>query len=194
MQVIGLTGSAGTGKSTIAEMVRSHYIPCWDADAVVHQLMSVSEELIHDIATLFPEVYQQGVIQRPLLRHIVFTHPPLLQKLEDLIYPHLYPIAQEFIAEQKASHSLCFLDVPLLFEANWQGLCTKVIVTVAPLSVEMVRLQQRGLTEEEIAGILARQWSTERKAALADYSIDTGGSQQQTLQQLIVILGEITSA
>jgi dephospho-CoA kinase len=101
MQVIGLTGSAGTGKSTIADMIRAREIPCWDADAAVHQLMNESEELIHDIATLFPEVYQQGVIQRPLLRALVFTQSPLLQKLEDLIYPRVYPLARDFIVSQQ---------------------------------------------------------------------------------------------
>jgi dephospho-CoA kinase len=90
--------------------------------------------------------------------------------------------------------SLCFLDVPLLFEAGWQVLCTKVIVAVAPFVVEEARLRQRGLTDGEIAGMLARQWPTARKTALADYCIDTSGSKQQTLQQLIAILGEIANA
>jgi len=195
MQVIGLTGSAGTGKSTVGRMLQAQGIAVWDADAAVHQLMVESEDLIRAIAVLFPEAYQQGMIQRPLLRQIVFTHPDLLQQLENLIYPHLYPLAEEFISSQKTSgQSLCGLEVPLLFEVGWQKLCTIVIVTVVPLSVEKERLQKRGLSEEEITGMLARQWSTERKAALADYSINTTGSKEETLQQLMKILEKIRYA
>lgn len=195
MQVIGLTGSAGTGKSTIAAMLRAQGIPVWDADEAVHQLMMESEGLIQAIATLFPEAYQKGMIQRPLLRQIVFTNPDLLQQLENLIYPYLYPLAEEFIRFQKTSNqSLCCLEVPLLFEVGWQKLCTTVIVTVVPLSVEKERLQKRGLTEAEITGMLARQWTTERKVVLADYCINTNGPKEVTLQQLVGVLERITRA
>jgi dephospho-CoA kinase len=176
-------------------MLKARGIPVWDADAAVHQLMEESEELIQAITTLFPEVYHQGMIQRPLLRQIVFTHLDLLQQLETLIYPHLYPLVIEFISLQKAKTlPLCCLEIPLLFETGWQKLCTHVIVTVVPLFVEKERLRRRGLTEEEITGMLTRQWSTERKVALADYCIDTNGPKETTLQQLLKILEKIAHA
>ena len=75
MNILGLTGSIGMGKSTAALMLRHLGIPVHDADKVVHNLMSSCGKLISCVDKVFPGVAYSGGINRRLLGQMVFLIP-----------------------------------------------------------------------------------------------------------------------
>jgi dephospho-CoA kinase len=190
MQVIGITGSAGTGKSTISRQLRlALKVPVWDADQTVRELYQKNSIVIKSIKQVFPSVVKKGLIDLSLLRKNSFSRPDTLETLEKIIYPHLRQDVQEFISQQyKEKRAICVLDIPLLFEKGWNVFCCKTIVLWCDKNVQKERLRKRGLKDFQIENILKNQLSMEEKIKLADYSISSNSSKYHMFQQLRSII------
>ena len=84
MIILGLTGSIGMGKTTAANAFRHLRVPVYDADHVVHNLMSKDGAAVDDVLKVFPEVAKDGYVDRTALRSIVLVDEIKLQKLEKI--------------------------------------------------------------------------------------------------------------
>ncbi|SOB80455.1 dephospho-CoA kinase [Sphingomonas guangdongensis] len=171
--VLGLTGSIGMGKSTVARMFAEEGLPVFDADATVHQLQGPGGALVAAIEARFPDTTGPAGVNRTALAEAVFGDPVARAALEAIVHPAVAAERARFLTDH-ATAPLVVLDVPLLFEAGgWQSV-DEIAVVSASAEVQRARVLARdGMTEERFARILAAQLPDAEKRARADYVIAT---------------------
>lgn len=191
MIVVGLTGSIGMGKSTVAEYLRRRGTPVLDADKLVHDLYR--GDAVPLIEAVFPGTTRDGVVNRELLGKAVLGAKSELEKLEAIIHPLVRDAEWAFLDKQQTLGSeLAVLEIPLLFETGAADLFDAIIVVSAPAAVQRERVLARpGMTAEKLDSIAARQWTDAQKTAKADFVVDTGLPFEDTAAQIDVALDAI---
>ncbi len=180
MIVIGLTGSIGMGKSTVADMFEAEGVPVFDADAVVHRLQGPGGALVGPIGAAFPGTAGPQGVDRPALGRAVFDDAGALARLEAIVHPAVFEERQAFLARHAEAVAVV-LDIPLLFEKGGAEAVDLVVVVSAPAAVQRARVLARpGMTAERLDHILALQVPDAEKRARADIVIDTGGAPEST--------------
>ncbi|HEX9963691.1 MAG TPA: dephospho-CoA kinase [Allosphingosinicella sp.] len=188
MIVLGLTGSIGMGKSTVAKMFADDGVPVFDADAAVHRLQGPEGALVEEIEAHFPGITGPEGVNRGGLAERVLGEPEALRRLEALVHPAVELERQAFLVEN-ASAPVVLLDIPLLFEAGGAEQVDRIAVVSAPAEVQRERVLARpGMTAEKFERILERQLPDEEKRARADFVIPTGGSLEETRRAVRRIL------
>ncbi|MFT4074812.1 MAG: dephospho-CoA kinase [Asticcacaulis sp.] len=173
---LGLTGSIGMGKSTIAAMFTDEGVPVWDADLAVHGLYADSEPLKVKLVETFGDVLTDGVVDRVKLSAALKGEAANFDALNALVHPALAEDRLAFFARHKAA-ALVVVDIPLLYEVGADSYLDKVLVVSAPADVQAARVLARaGMTEAKFEAILARQMPDAEKRARADFVIDTSKS------------------
>jgi len=173
MIVLGLTGSIGMGKSTTANLFAEAGVPVYDADAAVHRLYE--GEAVAAIEAAFPGTTENGKVDRNKLSARVVHDPAAMQKLEDIVHPMLGASRQKFLQEAEQSGApVAVVDVPLLFETGGEKRVDAVVVVTTTPEVQRERILARpNMTEEKLAGILARQMPDAEKRKRAHFVVDT---------------------
>ena len=192
--ILGLTGSIGMGKSTVAAMFAEAGVPVFDADAVVHRLQGPEGELVAAIEAHFPGTTTEEGVDRSALAERVLAAPEALQNLEGLIHPAVARERKAFLAHHREA-PLVVLDIPLLFEKGGASAVDKIAVASAPAEVQCRRVLARpGMTPSKLAAILALQLPDEEKRRRADFVIPTGGSLDETRASVRRIIACLTGA
>ena len=180
MVILGLTGSIGMGKSTVAAMFADEGVPVFDADAAVHRLQGPGGGVVAAIAAAFPGTTGADGVDRPALGQAVLGDPAALARLEAIVHPAVATERAAFLADH-ATAPLVLLDVPLLFETGGERHCDRVAVVSAGEAVQRARVLARpGMTPARLDAILARQLPDAQKRARADIVIPTDGSLDDT--------------
>lgn len=193
MILIGLTGSIGMGKSTVAQMFAGAGAPVYDADAAVHQLYAKGGAAVGPVGEAFPDAVVEGAIDRERLSKRVLNNPEALQTLESIVHPLVGGAQMAFLQNAAAAGADCVvLDIPLLFEKGGEKRVNVTVVVSAPADVQRARVLARpGMTPEKFEAILAKQTPDAEKRARADYVIDTGVSLEETRAQVRAVLDAI---
>ena len=192
MITLGLTGSIGMGKSTVAKMFADEGVPMFDADAAVHRLQGPEGALVEAIEAEFPGTTGPEGVNRGALAERVLGEPAALRRLEALVHPAVAREREAFLAEHESA-PLVVLDIPLLFEAGGSEQVDRIAVVSAPFEVQRQRVLARpGMTPEKFERILARQLPDAEKRARADFVISTGGSKDETRRAVRRILACLT--
>ena len=174
MIVIGLTGSIGMGKSTVAAMFRSHGVPVFDADAAVRLSQGPGGRALGAIEARFPGTTHAGGLDRLKLGQRVFGDAAALGDLERILHPLVGSQQARFMARHRARAAVV-LDVPLLFEKGGWRSCDLTVVVSAPARVQRARVLARpGMTAAKFAAILKTQMPDAAKRRRADVVIETG--------------------
>lgn len=174
---VGLTGGIATGKSTVAQFI-SKYYPVIDADQIVFEMQQkggAALELIvaHWGANILTD---DGALDRAKLAKIIFSDANERHKLDELLGPLIRLEIERQIAKHQAD-ALIFVDIPLLYEKNYQALLDEIWVVYLPESIQLDRLMKRNhLSEVAAKERIATQLSIEKKAKLADVLIDNSQS------------------
>lgn len=180
MILLGLTGSIGMGKSTVAAMFRAAGVPVFDADAAVHRLQGPEGVLLPAIEAAFPGTTGAKGVDRIALGKAVFGDRAALRRLERIVHPAVAQARQTFVRRHRA-HRIVVDDVPLLFETRSGRRVDAIVVVSAPLWMQRRRVLARpGMTTEKFAAIRARQTSDTAKRRGADFIIQTGVTRAQT--------------
>lgn len=196
MKIIGLTGSIGMGKSTVATMIAELGVPVFDADAAVHELYQPGGAAVPLVEAAFPGVTCEGAIDRTLLSAQLQADPKRFAQLNAIVHPLVMQARMEFLSRaQSQGAPLVVLDVPLLFEGGGENSVDAVIVVSAPEDIQRARVLARpGMSEAKFADILARQTPDAEKRARADYVINTGQSLDETRADVAAVLDAIREA
>jgi dephospho-CoA kinase len=177
---LGLTGSIGMGKSTVASMFAEEGVPVFDADAVVHRLQGPGGALIEEIERAFPGTAGAAGVDRPLMAARVLGDAAALARLEAIVHPAVAAERAAFLETHRAA-PVVLLDIPLLFEKGGWSEVDKIAVVSAPAEVQRARVLARpGMSEARFEQILNLQMPDEEKRARADFVIPTGGSLEET--------------
>lgn len=186
--IIGLTGSIGMGKSTVAAMFERAGVPVFDADAQVRAMQGPGGELVDAIEAAFPgSTGPHGVI-REALGSQVFADKDKLARLESIVHPAVARKRAQFL-KQNAQAPLVLFDIPLLFERGGHEAVDTVVVVSAPADMQRERVLARpGMTPEKFEHILGLQTPDAEKRERADHIIDTGSSLSETEKQVIALV------
>ena len=176
MYILGLTGSIGMGKTTVADTFRHLGIRVYDADANVHKLLGPGGAAVEAVREVFPSSAKEDYVDRTKLGSIVFSDKISLIKLEAILHPMLNAIEYEFLRQSsKAGERLAVLDIPLLFEVGLEKCCDGVAVVSAPEYLQRRRVLSRpGMSEERYLQVKKTQLSNQYKVKKADFLIQTG--------------------
>ncbi len=176
MVILGLTGSIGMGKTTVAAMFRRLGVPVHDADAAVHDLTAKGGAAVGAVAKAFPGVVVQGAVDRQALGRRVFGDAKALKRLEAILHPMVRACERRFLAAQARRRApLVVLDIPLLYETGGEERCDAVVVVSAPRFLQAARVLDRpGMNPGKLAAILGRQVPDAAKRRRADFVVATG--------------------
>lgn len=185
---LGLTGSIGMGKSTVAAMFADLGVPVFDADAAVHRLQGPGGALVAAIGAAFPGTTGTGGVDRTALGAAVLGDDRAMRRLEGIVHPAVGIERAAFLATHRDTPLLVF-DVPLLFETGGEARVDRVAVVSAPAGIQRARVLARpGMTAPRFEAILARQLPDAEKRARADHVIDTGTSPAATRAQVAALV------
>jgi dephospho-CoA kinase len=182
--VIGLTGSIGMGKSTVAARLRALSIPVFDADGEVHKLYE--GDAVPLIEAAFPGTTAGGRVERGERAAALLAKPEDFARLEAIVHPLVLAAERKFLnAAADAGAPMAVLEVPLLLETRGQERVDAVIVTSAPPELQRERVLARpGMGEARLAQVLNRQMSDAEKRSIADFVVNTGGTFADTDAQV----------
>lgn len=192
--ILGLTGSIGMGKSTVAQMLRDLGVPVFDADAAVHELQGPGGALLPAIEAAFPGTTGPQGVDRPKLGAAVFGDREKLARLEAIVHPAVAAMRRDFL-NSNADQLLVVFDIPLLYEKGGaQGLDVVAVVSAPPEMQRERVLARPGMTVEKFEQILSLQVPDAEKRERADFVIDTGKSLDETREQVAGIVAALDSA
>ena len=191
--ILGLTGSIGMGKSTVAQMFEELGVPVFDADAEVRILQGPGGSLLPEIEAAFPGSTSAAGVHRDKLGEHVFGDPEALARLEAIVHPAVRLVRNDFLANHSGEKIVVF-DIPLLYEKDAGGNLHAVVVVSAPASDQRERVLARpGMSEAKFEHILGLQMPDAEKRARADYVIDTGTTMQETRDQVETLIAGLRS-
>ncbi|MBF0478546.1 MAG: dephospho-CoA kinase [Candidatus Omnitrophica bacterium] len=184
MFVIGVTGSLGTGKSTVAALLAELGGDILDADKMARQTLHRRGSCFKAVVGLLgAEILRDGTIDRKKVAGIVFNDPKKLTALEKIIHPAVGRVIREKIKAAQKSTKVFILDVPLLFEAGIDKICDLVVVVAAKKDIQVTRaMKSLRISEEEAKLRAAAQMPLTEKIRRADVKIYNN----QTINQLRV--------
>ena len=193
MQILGLTGSIGMGKSTIAGMFRERGIAVFDADAEVHRLYA--GEAVSRIEAAFPGTTADGRVDRARLAAVLANNAERFRILEKIVHPLVRKGEQDFLRAAAArGDKVAVLEIPLLLETELDAQVDAVVVVSAPGHLQRARVLERpGMTDERLDALLERQMPDSMKRHRADFVVDTGGTLADSEAQVDAILSALRS-
>ena len=187
-KIIGLTGSIGMGKSTVASMFAEAGIPVFDADAEVRAMQGPGGELLPAIEAAFPGSTGPEGVDRDRLGHQVFADKAALARLEAIVHPAVAAKRAAFLEEHHSKPAVVF-DIPLLFERGGHEAVDTIVVVSAPEDVQRARVLARpGMTPQKFEHIFSLQLHDSEKRERADHVIDTGTTLDETRAQVAALI------
>lgn len=171
---IALVGNIASGKTSVEAYLVELGYNVLDTDLVCHELLQSSEAVKEAFCDY--DVFENGGISREKLGKLIFTDQELKNQLENLLYPDLIEKIRTFF-EEKSNENLCFVAIPLLFEAGMENLFDKIVFIYCDDEIRMKRLILRNNYTEEYAKIrMDSQLSQEEKVLKSDFVLKNEGS------------------
>ena len=193
MLLVGVTGSIGIGKSTVAQMFKEHGYGVYNADDTVHYIYENDEEVIEKVERQFPGSTKDGVVNRLALRDILNKDPDKFRDLEQIVHPvtRKYQIIyiKKLIEEGKMG---CVLDIPLLFETGGEKYVdVSVVVTASEATQQSRVVLERKVPLEIFNAIKDQQMPDRDKLKKADYIISTDNNIEDTKSEVKEVAAKI---
>lgn len=203
--VVGLTGGIGSGKSTVADMLRRLGATIIDADRIVHELQAPGRPMLAILAREFGDAIldESGALDRKALGAIVFGDKQARIRLGLIVHPEVgLEMLRQTNAARTAGAPLAVADIPLLYEGRREGRDTAgmlgvegVILAWVPVEVQIERTMARdACTRDQALARIRAQVPIDEKRDLAEHIVDNTGSLAETQRQVDAIYRELTSA
>jgi dephospho-CoA kinase len=203
VKLIGLTGGVGSGKSTVATMLRELGAVVVDADEASHAVYEPGTPGFEAVVGEFGDYYvSDGHIDRQRLGELIFKDAASRRRLNAIVHP----LVRDWMAARTAEAveqgaDVVVQDVPLLFENGLEKLFSSVVLVYVPEAVQLERLiapttatfRARGFTPERARAVIATQVPIEEKRRRAQNIIDNSGSLEQTRKQVEELWAKLVS-
>ena len=194
MNLIGLTGGIGMGKSTAAQWLLGHGLPVVDTDQLARDVVEPGQPALVEILRAFGTdlAGPDGRLRRDELARRVFADADARRQLESITHPRIRAAWGERVAAWRAEKQpRGVVVIPLLYETEAAPLFDTIVCVACSAATQRERLRARGWTEEQLNQRIAAQWPVERKMALAHYVVWTEGDLEVHAGQLERILRRI---
>ena len=183
--IVGVTGSFGSGKSTVCAMMKELGAHVIDADRLAHLCLREDHPAYAKIVERFGKevMTRGGRLSRRKLAGVIFSDGCARRALNKIVHPRVVRMMRDKIARAREEVVVC--DVPLLLEAGLEGMVDMVVVVKAKEGIQVARLRRRsGSSDEEIRERIGAQMPLADKERLADFIIDNSYSRVQTRKQV----------
>lgn len=193
--VLGITGGIGSGKSCVSRLLASYcLVPFVDVDQCCRNLLDINEPGWLALRSEFGDAFlqQNGAVDRAVLRQRIFNEVETRRRIDSL----LHPLAREAMRRQVDFYRapLVLVEIPLLYEAGWQGDVDAVLVVYARRGVQCCRIMRRdGVLRRDAAQAIASQMSLKEKADQAAYVIDNSRGWAITRGQVVSLGNELSN-
>ena len=177
MIIIGITGSIGMGKSTIANMLKQFKIPVFDSDKEVRDILENNDAVKKQIYALWPDVIlietNEREIDKNLLGRKIFGNKRYRKTLENIIHPEVKERRNSFIKSEEKS-LIVALDVPLLYETGTDKICDDIFLVYTDEETQKKRVLARSnMTQKKLDLIKKAQWNDQKKKDKGPYLVTT---------------------
>ena len=187
MYKIGITGSIGTGKTTLANMFALFRIPVFDADKEIKKILN-NKEVMQKLNIIFPNIIKKNNIDKPKLKTIIFSDKNKKKKLENLLYPYLEIEKSKFINVNFKKKILVY-DVPLIYETKSENQYDLILLTNCNKNIQKARVLKRDkITSSLFESIIKSQLSFSEKIRFKPKLINTNNLKIFTLIKVILLL------
>jgi len=196
MDLIGLTGGIGSGKSTVSGFLRELGARVIDADEGARAVVEPGTAGFAAVVAEFgPEVVRDGRLDRQRLAEIVFNDKQALRRLNAVVHPLVREWTAARLAEAAGDGAeLAVQDIPLLFESGYEPMFRSTILVYVPEPIQLERLLARGMPEADARARIENQLPIDEKRSRATYVIDNSGTREETRAQTEKIWTEITAS
>lgn len=187
---VAITGNIGSGKSLVCKIFNHIGINTFHSDEETKKLYFLPEIKKEIISRFGEEVYfTDGSLNKKLLSYHLFQNKEALQFIEDLLYPKLNQVFDEWCKRQTSGFVL--FESAILFEKNFDKQFDKIIFVSAPEVVRLKRAMERdNCDEENVRSRMRLQWDEETKISKSDYIINNDGV-EMLIPQVMKINSEI---
>ena len=191
--LVGLTGSIGSGKSSVSNCFKQLGASIIDADATVAEIYTNNTGFLEKLKNrLGQSVFDSdGVVDRKALGSRVFSNPDELQWLERHLHPLVHAHRLKKVAQDP--NALWIAEIPLLFEKNLEKDVDCSISVVSCYSLRVARLKKRGFSPEEVEKRNSLQLPQIDKISRADYVILNDGSFEFLKRQVKLLFDKLNS-
>lgn len=192
--IVGLTGGIASGKTTVAAWLKDRGATVLDADALAREALTPGGACFEAVKSTFGPgiLLGDGSIDRQALGTLVFSDERARNKLNSLVHPHVLARLQSL---SRQADGLVVWDVPLLFEAGFDGFCRAIVAVTASEQVRVKRLKERnGATEEQALARIRSQMPEEEKAARASYVLVNEGSLKELKKKVETVYDALCQA
>jgi dephospho-CoA kinase len=186
-RLVGLTGGIGSGKSTVANLLRDKGATVVDADEVARSVVEPGQPALGKLVERFGVgiLDADGRLDRPALAAIAFADEDGRKALGEITWP---AIGEEFERQirEAPDDAVVICDVPLLVESKAAAArpYVAVVVVEAPLDLRLDRLEIRGVPRDDAQRRMAAQATDDERRAVATHVIDNGGDLQSLGRQV----------
>ena len=172
MTIVALTGSIGSGKSTVAKMFKKLGVPVYNSDKEAKKLMESSKKLRSAITKLFGErAYVEKKLNRTYIAEKVFGNAELLGRLNAIVHPAVREDFMQWAKKQKSPYVI--QESAIIFENGLQDFYDKIILITAPKEIRLERVMERDRTpKSKILARMGNQWDDARKRSISDFVIE----------------------
>jgi len=188
MKIIGITGSIGCGKTTLANIAQGLGYGVYYTDGATRRFY-YQKDFIDIIDKNFSDVVAGGRVDKRALRKIVFNDRKALRRLEALVHPLLQEDLKRVIRKNAQRSEMLFIDAAILFELGWDKFCDLIILADVDYKIQKKRVMERDkILAEEFDKINDLQMDNKAKAALADVVVNTDQPMNQLRAEMITIM------
>jgi dephospho-CoA kinase len=198
LQVFGITGGIGTGKSRVAALLRERGVPVVDADELAREVVAPGTPGLAEIVESFgPGVLAvDGSLDRKRLGALVFSDEIARKRLNAITHPQVRRLSQDRFAElDRRGVALAGYDVPLLFEAGLEPLMRPIVVVAASEATQLARIMARdGASEADARARIASQLPLAEKRKRADFVLENDGSLAELAAQVDLLVEKLRAS
>ena len=190
MYKIGITGSIGTGKTTVANLFALFKIPIFDADKKIKKTLN-SEKVKQEIQDKWPHVISGNKINKSKLKSIIFSNKCEKVRLEKLLYPYL-EIEKDKFEKTNFNKNILVYDVPLIYETKTEKKYDLILLTNCDLALQRKRVLNRDkISNSLFEKIIKSQLSFNEKIKFKPHIINTNTTKFFILFKIIILLAKI---
>jgi len=192
---VGLTGGIGSGKSTVASLLKERGATVIDADAIARQVVEPGQPALAALVAEFGDeiLREDGTLNRGELARVAFHDPEATARLNGIMHPAIKAETARLI-DLAGRDAIVIHDMPLLVETGQHELVDRVVVVDVPEATQLERaVGLRGLTRDDVERRMAAQVSRQDRLAFADVVIDNSGSIDDTVRQVDALWEDLQS-
>lgn len=194
--LVGLTGSIGAGKSTVADLFEESGIPVLRADLIARELMTGDRAMRDEIVeAIGPDAYRDGELDRAWLARQVFADRQKLATLNEIVHPRT--IAAQGVRARRLfdeGNRVVACEAALIFETGGEGRFDYIVVVDADPEIRLARAAGRdGSSLEQVRARDAMQMSAQHKVERADFVIRNNGDLEQLRASTMFVIGLLKS-